>query len=139
MRKINPKSSDVDSFKHSILISLHCYDISFHPERISKLKPFENKYSFTHITPNEFQINNPNISLTAFDENNDITYLPKNSSTYKAQIVKINNNRYTAVKSLKNKFIKLDTLLESFSHLELKEYIIQNILKNKIEGIELKA
>ena len=122
-----------------ILISLHCYDISFHPERISKLKPFENKYSFTHITPNEFQINNPNISLTAFDENNDITYLPKNSSTYKAQIVKINNNRYTAVKSLKNKFIKLDTLLESFSHLELKEHIIQNILKNKIEGIELKA
>ena len=122
-----------------ILISLHCYDISFHPERISKLKPFENKYSFTHITPNEFQINNPNISLTAFDENNDITYLPKNSSTYKAQIVKINNNRYTAVKSLKNKFIKLDTLLESFSHLELKEHIIQNILKNKIEGRELKA
>ena len=122
-----------------ILISLHCYDISFHPERISKLKPFENKYSFTHITPNEFQINNPNISLTAFDENNDITYLPKNSSTYKAQIVKINNTRYTAVKSLKNKFIKLDTLLESFSHLELKEHIIQNILKNKIEGIELKA
>ena len=122
-----------------ILISLHCYDISFNPERISKLKPFENKYSFTHITPNEFQINNPNISLTAFDENNDITYLPKNSSTYKAQIVKINNTRYTAVKSLKNKFIKLDTLLESFSHLELKEHIIQNILKNKIEGIELKA
>ena len=77
MRKINPNSSDVDSFKHSILISLHCYDISFHPERISKLKPFENKYSFTHITPNEFQINNPNISLTVFDENNDITCLPK--------------------------------------------------------------
>ena len=139
MRKINPKSSDIDSFKYSILISILCYEISFHPERISKLKPFENKYNFTHITLNEFQINNPNISLTVFDENNDITYLPKNSSTYKAQIVKINNNRYTAVKSLKNKFIKLDTLLESFSHLELKEHIIQNILKNKIEGIELKA
>ena len=63
----------------------------------------------------------------------------KNSSTYKAQIIKTNNNRYTAVKPLENKFIKLDTLLESFSHLELKEHIIQNILKNKIEGIELKA
>ena len=41
MRKINPKSSDVDSFKYSILISLYYYDISFHPERISKLQPFE--------------------------------------------------------------------------------------------------
>ena len=139
MRKINPKSSDIDSFKYSILISILCYEISFHPERISKLKPFENKYNFSHITPNEFQINNPNISLTVFDENNDITYLPKNGSTYKAQIVKINSNRYAAVKPLKNKFIKLDKLLESFSHLELRGRIIQNILKNKIGGIELRT
>ena len=41
MRKINPKSSDVDSFKYSILISSYYYDISFHPERISKPQPFE--------------------------------------------------------------------------------------------------
>ena len=27
MRKINPKSSNIDSFKYSILISLHYYDI----------------------------------------------------------------------------------------------------------------
>ena len=79
MRKINPKSSDIDSFKYSILISLHYYDISFHPERISKLKPFENKYNFIHITPNEFEINNPNIWLTVFDENNKILYTPKNN------------------------------------------------------------
>ena len=66
MRKINPNSSIIDSFK--ILISLHYYDITYHPERISKLKPFENKYNFPHITPNEFEINNSNISLTVFDE-----------------------------------------------------------------------
>ena len=138
MRKINPKSSDIDSFKYSILISLHCYDISFHPERISKLKPFENKYNFSYITLNEFEINNPNISLTVFDENNNITYLPRNSSTNKAQIVKI-NNRYAVVKPLKNEFIQLDILMESFSHLELREHIMQNILKNKIEGTELKT
>ena len=54
MRKINPKSSDADSFKYSILISLHYYDISFNSERISILKPCENKYNFIHITPNEF-------------------------------------------------------------------------------------
>ena len=120
MRKINPRSSNTDSFKYSILISLHYYDMSFHPERISKLNPFENKYNFTYITPNEFEINNPNISLTVFDENNNIIYTPNNNSINKAQIVKINNNRYAAVKPLKNRFIKLNELLESFSHSELR-------------------
>ena len=67
MRKINTRSSNTDSFKYSILISLHYYDVSYHPERISKLKPFENKY-VTHITLNEFEINNPDISLTVVDE-----------------------------------------------------------------------
>ena len=99
MRKISPKSSNIDSFKYSVLISLHYYDISYHPERISKLKQFENKYNFTHSTPDEFEINNPNISLTVFDENNNITYLPKDNSINKAQIVKI-DNRYAAIKPL---------------------------------------
>ena len=72
MRKINPKSSDSDSFKYSILILLRYYDISLHSERISKLKLFENKYNFNYITPNEFEVNNPNISLTVFDEKNNI-------------------------------------------------------------------
>ena len=54
MRKINPKSSDIDSFKYSILISLHYYDIPYHRERISNLKQYENKYNFIHITPAEF-------------------------------------------------------------------------------------
>ena len=72
MRKINPKSSDSDSFKYSILILLHYYDISLHSERISKLKLFENKYNFNYITPSEFEVNNPNISLTVFDEKNNI-------------------------------------------------------------------
>ena len=36
MIKIHPKSYDIDSFKHSILISLHYYENSFHQERISK-------------------------------------------------------------------------------------------------------
>ena len=66
MRKKSPRSSDIDSFKYSILISIHYYDISFHPERISKLKPFESGYNFSNITPNDFEINNPNISLIVF-------------------------------------------------------------------------
>ena len=68
MRKINKKSSDVDFFKYSILlISLHYYEISFHPERISKLKPFEKQHNFIHITHTKFETNN---SLTIFDEHN---------------------------------------------------------------------
>ena len=111
MREISLRSSDIDSFKYSILISLHYYDISFHPERISKLKPFENKYNFKNITPNEFERNNPNISLT---------------------------DRYSAIKQSKNKFIKLNKLLESFLHIELREHILQNILKNEIHEVEIK-
>ena len=72
MRKINPKCSNEDSFKYSMLISLHYYDISFHLKRITKLKPHISKYNFTHNTPNKFEINNPNVSLTVFDENNKI-------------------------------------------------------------------
>ena len=81
MRRIRPRSSDIDFFKYSVLIPLHYYDISFHPERISKLKPFEDKYNLKNITPNDF---------------------------------------------------------ESFSHIELREHILQSILKNKIDEIKIK-
>ena len=68
MRKISPKSSNVDSF--TILISLHYYDLSFHPERISKLKPFQKQNNFIHIIPTKFETNNSNISFTIFNEDN---------------------------------------------------------------------
>ena len=74
-----------------------------------------------------------------FDEKNKIIYKPNNISVNKARIVKIDDDRYAAIKPLKDKFIKLNELLNSFSHLELGEYILQNILKNKIEGIKLKT
>ena len=103
MRKINPKSSDIDSFKYSILISLHYYDISFHPKRISKLKPNENQYNFIHITPIEFAINNPNVSLTIFDKDNKKIYASINSyNNHQAYIVKLNNNRYALIKPPQN-------------------------------------
>ena len=98
IRKINPKSCDADSFKYSILNSLHYYDISFHPERISKLKPFEKQNNFIHITPTEFETNNSNISLTMFDEDNKKIYHTKNANTNKAYIVQLKNNRYAALK-----------------------------------------
>ena len=134
MRNINPKSSDVDSFKYSILISLHYYDISSHPERISKPKAPE--INTILIIPTEFETNNPNISLTKFDGNNRKIYITKNNSDNKTQIVKLKNNRYAALKPLKNKCIKLDEMLISFSCKELRKHILQYILKNKIDDVE---
>ena len=136
MRKINPKSSDINSFKYSILISLHYYDISFHPERISKLQPFDNKYNFSNLTPAEFEINNPNTSLTIFDENNKKIHIIKNNSANKAQIVQLKNNRHAALRPVKNKFIKLYKMLTSSSHKELREHILKRILKNKRSDVD---
>ena len=130
MRKINPKSCDIDSFKYSILISLHYYDISFDPERISKPKPYKYKYNFIHIKPTEFETNNSNISLTIFDENNKKIYTTKNGSTNKAHIIQLKNNRYVALKPPKNKLMRLEKMLKSFSHKELKEYILNHIYTN---------
>ena len=123
MGKINPKSSDIDSFKYSILISLHYYDIPYHRERISNLKQYENKYNFIHITPTEFEINHSNISLNIFNEDNQKIYTSKNDTTNKAYIVKLKNNRYAAIKPLKNKYTLLDEILKCFSQTELKEYV----------------
>ena len=77
--------------------------------------------------------------MTVFEDNNNIIYLSKNNSTDLAHIVKLNNYRYAAIIPLKDKFIKLDKLLESSSHTELREHILQNILKHKIEGTEFKT
>ena len=65
--------------------------------------------------------------------------MTNDNSNNKAQIVKLNDYRYTAIKPFKNKFVKLDKLLKSFSHIELKEHILLNILTNRIGGIKLKT
>ena len=66
MRIIKIDSSNRDSFKYAILYSIHYDDILRRPERISMLIPFENKYNFSQNTSKEFEMDNPNISLTGF-------------------------------------------------------------------------
>ena len=131
MRTINIIPSSSDSFKYSILCSLHYYDISSHTERILKLKLYENRYVFTHKTPHEFEVDNPNISLTVYNENHELIYHSINNNKNKAKIVKINNHRYHAIKQLQNKYIKLNKLLKTYSQEELSSPLLQ-ILKNKI-------
>ena len=127
IRIINPKSSNEDSFKYSLLASLHYYDIFPNPERISKLKRYEDRYIFTHNTPKEFEMNSPNISLCVVDENNE-TYASNNISNNKAKIVKINDYRYAAMKPPRTRSIKLDKFLRDCLYKELTACILQNII-----------
>ena len=125
MCKINHKSSDEESFMYSILISLHYYNIYSNPERLSNLRSYINKYNFTDITAKGFEINNPDISLTIIDEDKNILCRPSNIGNNKAQVVKLKDNRYAAIKQIKNKYIKLKEILQSFSHEEITNIIMQ--------------
>ena len=128
MKTINPKCTDNDSFKYSILISLYYYDLNVHKERTNQLNKYINNYNFISNNYNDFEKNNPNISLTVYDEHNEILYEPINKSNNKAYIVKI-NNRYHALKPDKDKFVQLKQLLKQFTHKELTEYILNNVIK----------
>ena len=61
-------------------------------------------------------MNNPSISLRIFDENNEMIHQTNDNDDTKANIIKINNNRYAAIKPIKNKSIKLNELMKSHSH-----------------------
>ena len=120
MRKINPKSNNIDSFKYSILISLHYYDISYHREKPSKLNVYANNYNFSDNNPTDFERNNPYISLNIFSEDNKLIYRSNNDCFKKAYIVKTNENRYAAIKPSPNDFIKAKQLIKKLSHSQLK-------------------
>ena len=116
MRKINPKCSNEDSFIYSIIISLHYYDISHNPERISNLMPYISNYYFTDTTASGFEIKNPNVSLEIMDEDRNIIYSSSNLFNNKAEIIELNGCRYAAINPIKNKYIMLKEILQSFCH-----------------------
>ena len=124
MRVINPKCS---SFLCSVVISLHYYDIFRHPQRFSKIKKYISNSELFGDSPDEFEYCNPSISLTVYDENGQAIYKPTNDTNKKSYIVKINNNRYNALKPMISRGTKLKNLLSQFTHEELK-----NIIMNKI-------
>ena len=72
MRTINPKCTNKDSLKYSILISLYYYDLNSHKERINQLNKYLNNYNFDSNNYDTFENNNPFISLTVYDENRTI-------------------------------------------------------------------
>ena len=67
---INPKNKDNECFKYAIIAALHHQEIGRNPQRISKLKPFVNRYNWTDIEfPSysknwrKFEQNNKSIAL----------------------------------------------------------------------------
>ena len=136
MRKINPKCCNEDSFMYSILISLHYYDISYNPERITKLRAYMSNYDFTDTIANVFEMNNPHASLEIIDEDRNIVYSPSNTTSNKAVIVELKNNRYAALKPIKNKYVKLKEIVRSFSYKEISDIIMKNIITDSIDRNE---
>ena len=55
--------------------------------------------------PAQFEVNNSNISLNIFNENQEQIYILNNNSFHQTNIVQI-NNRYAAIKPHKNMFIQ---------------------------------
>ena len=51
MKTINSKCTNEDSFKYSIIISLHYYELNTHKERINQLNKYIDnfKFSFHHL------------------------------------------------------------------------------------------
>ena len=103
MKTINPKCTNEDSFKYSIIISLHYYELNTHKERINQLNKYIDNYNFSLNLFDTFENNNPNVSLNVYDENGKLINKSFNNSINKVYIVKINNNRYHALKPDKDK------------------------------------
>ena len=67
---INPKNNDNNWFQYALTAALNYHNIKSHPERISDLKPFINKYDWKRIDfPShlkdwkEFELDNKTIAL----------------------------------------------------------------------------
>ena len=112
MKIINPKCTNEDSFKYSILISLHYYELNIHKKRINQLNKYTNNHNFESNNYDNFENNNPYISLSVYDENVKLLYKSWNNTNNEASTVKINNHWYHALKRNKNICKQLNDLLK---------------------------
>ena len=128
METINAKCSDEDSFKYSILISLHYYDLNSHKERINTLNRYINNYNFSNNSYDTFETDNQSIYFHEYHENGRLIHNPINNALKNAYIVKINNNRYHALKPIKDKYKKLEELLKQFTHKEITNFILRKAI-----------
>ena len=121
MRKINPKFSNKDSFRNSILMLLHHQVISNHPETISNPTPYES------TKPNEFEHNIPTTSVNIYTEQLKQVHTPKKILSNQANILFI-NDRYITINPIKNTYTKLNNIFSKTEHNKLKQYILNKII-----------
>ena len=132
---INPKNSDMESFKWAVIAAMKWKDIGDHPERISKLRRYEDNFDWDGI---KFQASFRDIKR--FESRNEITinilaferkkvYICRKGKEYDrvANLMLItdhSNKHYVAIKSLKR--------LLSMQNSKHKEY--QHFCINCLQG-----
>ena len=98
---INPQNKDHEYFKYAITAALNHKRISNHPEKISKIKPFIDKYNWKDI---EFPSHSKDSEK--FEQNNEIIalnilFVPYNTKQIRsAYISKYNHERHDKVNLL---------------------------------------
>ena len=127
IKTINPKCTNENSSKYSILITLHYYELNTHKEIINQLNKYINNHKFTSNNYATFENNNPSISLSVYDEYGKLLQKSLNNSSKKAYMIKINNHRHHALKPIKDKYKQLEELLKQFTHKELTAYILRKV------------
>ena len=95
---INPKNNDDKCFQYAVTLALNLDNIDNHPERISKIKPFINKYNWKDIDfPStskdwkKFELNNEIALNTLYVPHNTrkihVAYKSKHNLTRENQII----------------------------------------------------
>ena len=112
---INPKNEDEECFKWAVVAALHCEEISVNPERISKLRPFAERYDWEGLEfpmalnkISKFEKRNPEIAVNVLFVNKKSIYIARRSEFNGKRSKQVNllmiidgkNRHYTAVKSL---------------------------------------
>ena len=95
-------------------------------------------YNFTDKTANglEIEINNPHTFSETMEEDRNVIYSSSNASNNKAVIINLENNRYAALKPIKNKYFKLKEIVQSFSHKKIGDMIMKKIIVDDIDHNE---
>ena len=98
MRLITINCADSESFKYSILLHLHYYNIKNNHARVTQLN--NNLDPYIHIKFNnnsdilQFEKDNPLIDVFIININGDPIFLTRNNTNIKVTIVKLNDHRY---------------------------------------------
>ena len=113
---INPKNNDDKCFQYAVILALNINNIDNHPERVSKIKPFTEKYNWEGIDfpstdkdRKKFESNNEvalNILYVPYNTKKiNIAYKSKNNLTREKQVILLmisngQNWHYLVVKNL---------------------------------------